>query len=72
MTDKSHLRLGGIGAVVVAICFVTPVLVLLFGALGLSAWVGGLDDVLFPLLALFLAIAIVAAIRLSRRPSPDA
>ena len=72
MKDRTLLRVGGIGSVVVALCCVTPVLVLLLGALGFSAWVAGLDYVLFPLLALFLAITIVAALRLRRRPTPDA
>jgi len=72
MKDKTLLRVGGIGSAIVALCCVTPVLVLLFGALGLSAWVAGLDYVLFPLLALFLAITVVAILRLRRRPAPDA
>ena len=72
MKDRTLLRVGGIGAAIVALCCVTPVLVLLLGALGFSAWVAGLDYVLFPLLALFLAITIVAALRLRRRPTPDA
>ena len=71
MKDKTLLRVGGIGSAIVALCCVTPVLVLLLGALGLSAWVAGLDYVLFPLLALFLAITVVAILRLRRRPAPD-
>jgi mercuric ion transport protein len=72
MKDRTLLRVGGIGAAIVALCCVTPVLVLLLGVLGLSAWVAGLDYVLFPLLALFLALAIIAALRLRRRHAPDA
>ena len=39
-----------------ALCCFTPVLVILFGAVGLSAVVGYLDIVLLPALAIFLAI----------------
>jgi mercuric ion transport protein len=48
--------------VVTALCCFTPVLVLLLGALGLSAWAGWLDVVLLPLLAVFLAITVYALI----------
>ena len=50
------LKIGIIGSVVTVICCFTPVLVILLGAVGLSAIVGYLDYVLFPALALFLAI----------------
>ena len=56
MNDKRLLKTGVIGSVILALCCVTPVLVLLFGALGLSALVGYLDYVLLPALAGFLAI----------------
>ncbi len=56
MNDKRLLKTGVIGSVIMALCCVTPVLVLLFGALGLSALVGYLDYVLLPALAGFLAI----------------
>ena len=53
LKGQKLLKTGIIGAVVTAICCVTPILVIAFGAAGLSAWVGGLDYVLFPLLAIF-------------------
>ena len=56
MNDDKLLKTGIIGSVIVALCCVTPVLVLLFGVLGLSAAVGWLDFVLLPGLAVFLAI----------------
>jgi mercuric ion transport protein len=56
MTDKKLLRIGIAGSVIAAICCATPVLVIAFGAVGLSAWVGGLDFVLLPTLAIFLAL----------------
>ncbi len=56
MTGKKLLWTGITGSVIVAICCATPVLVIAFGAVGLSAWVRGLDFVLLPALAIFLAL----------------
>ena len=56
MASDKLLRTGVTGSVIVLICCFTPVLVIAFGAVGLSAWVAGLDAVLFPLLAVFLAL----------------
>ena len=60
MTNDKLLRYGVIGMVVAAICCFTPVLVLLLGAVGLSAALGWLDYVLLPALALFIGITIYA------------
>lgn len=56
MKDRTALRIGLGGTVVAAICCFTPALVLLLGAIGLSAWVGWLDYVLFPALFAFLGL----------------
>ncbi len=56
MNDKTLLRTGIAGSVLTAICCVTPILVIAFTAPGLSAAVGWLDFVLFPLLAVFLGL----------------
>ncbi len=59
-----------IGTVVAALCCFTPVLVVLLGAVGLSAWLGWLgwlDFVLFPALILFAAITLYAVARRTRR-----
>ncbi len=58
MDDKSKLRTGYIGSAVAAICCFTPVLVIGLGAIGLSAWVSGLDYVLFPVM--FASLGFVA------------
>ena len=50
------LTVGIVGSVVAAICCFTPALVLLLGAVGLSAVVGWLDAALLPALLIFLAI----------------
>jgi len=56
MNEKTCLKVGIAGTIIAAICCATPVLVLAFGALGLSAWIGGLDYVLLPALAFFLGL----------------
>lgn len=64
--DQKLLCTGAGGSVIAAICCFTPVLVILFGALGLSWAVGYLDYVLFPALALFLGLTVYAAQRVLR------
>ncbi|UTW13030.1 mercury resistance system transport protein MerF [Marinobacterium rhizophilum] len=54
------LKTGIAGTVIVALCCFTPVLVLLLGALGLSALVGYLDIVLLPALAGFVCLTLYA------------
>ncbi|MFQ5753383.1 MAG: mercury resistance system transport protein MerF [bacterium] len=54
-TNKLFIT-GIIGLIVTAVCCATPVLVVLFGFLGLSAMVGYLDYVLLPLLFCFLIL----------------
>ncbi len=54
------MKTGIIGSIVAALCCFTPVLVLLFGALGLAAIMGYLDYVLMPALIIFLAITAYA------------
>jgi mercuric ion transport protein len=66
MGNQCLLRTGIIGAVVTAVCCFTPVLVIALGALGLSAWLGWLDVVLFPLLALFIGLIALAVYRRRR------
>ena len=66
MDRHSLLRTGIIGSAVTAICCFTPVLVLLFTALGVSAALGWIDWILLPALAIFLAMT-AYAIWLRRR-----
>ena len=58
MKDKTLLRRGLIGSVIAAICCFTPLLVVVFAGVGLSALVGWLDYALFPLL--FASLGVVA------------
>ncbi len=67
MNNRRLLRVGIVGAIVTAVCCFTPVLVILVGAVGLSAIVSWLDYVLFPALAGFIAITAYALWQ--RRPA---
>lgn len=69
MAALALLKVGVIGSIVTAICCFTPVLVVLFGALGIAWLVGYLDYVLFPALVLFLCITLYSLWRLRRAKS---
>jgi len=60
MTNIRMLKTGIIGTVIAGICCFTPLLVIVFGALGLSAAVSYLDLILLPALAAFLGVTIYA------------
>jgi mercuric ion transport protein len=54
--DRSLIATGAIGALLAAICCATPLLAVLLGAIGLTAWVAKADYVLIPVLLLSLAL----------------
>jgi mercuric ion transport protein len=60
MKTRSLLGVGLIGTIVAALCCFTPVLVVLFGIVGLSALTGYIDYVLLPALAIFVFLTIYA------------
>jgi mercuric ion transport protein len=60
VTEKGLLRIGICGTAVTALCCFTPVLVVLLGAVGLSAAIGWLDYVLWPALVFFLGLTVFA------------
>ena len=66
MKDKLLLT-GVIGAVIAALCCFTPVLVILLGAVGLSAALGWIDIVLLPALVIFVLLTIYALVRRNMR-----
>jgi mercuric ion transport protein len=71
MKDRTILRTGIAGTVIAAICCFTPVLVIALGAVGLSAWLGWLDYVLLPAMAVFLAITAYGLWLRQRNSEPD-
>jgi mercuric ion transport protein len=56
MNDQTLVKTGIIGALIAAVCCATPALVILLGAVGLSALTGYLDYVLLPALALCIGL----------------
>jgi len=60
MDNRTLLKTGIAGSVIAAVCCATPILLILLGALGLSAWAGWLDYVLLPALVVFVGITIYA------------
>ena len=72
MNDRKLLGTGIAGTVIAALCCFTPVLVVLLGAVGLSAALGWLDYVLFPALAFFIGLTVYAVYRRQKRQAPTA
>jgi mercuric ion transport protein len=70
--DRTILGVGVGGSLVAALCCFTPILAIALGAIGLSAWLGWADYVLFPALALFLALAGYGFYRVRRHPGAPA
>jgi mercuric ion transport protein len=66
MRDRTLITTGVVGAVVAAVCCATPLLAILFGALGLTAWLAKADYVLIP--ALILCLALIGFSLYRRRP----
>ena len=56
MRDGTLLMTGVVGAAVMAVCCVTPLLAVVFGAVGLTAWLANADYVLIPTLILCLGL----------------
>ena len=68
MRDQALIGTGIVGAVVAAVCCATPLLAILLGAAGLSAWAAGGDYVLIPVLLLSLGLI---GLGLYRRAAPQ-
>ena len=66
MRRAALLKTGITGTIVSAVCCFTPLLVILLGAVGLSAALGYLDFVLLPSLALFIGITVYALYKKER------
>lgn len=60
MSNPNLLRLGIVGTLITALCCFTPILVIVLGALGLSAVTGYLDFVLLPALGAFVLLTVYA------------
>jgi mercuric ion transport protein len=69
MSNRALLTTGVVGSVIAAICCATPLLVVLLGSVGLSAWLGGIDYVVLPILVICIGITVFALYR--RRTNVD-
>jgi mercuric ion transport protein len=56
MRDRTIIAGGMIAAAVAAVCCATPLLAILFGSIGLAAWLAAADMVLIPALILCLLL----------------
>ncbi|OUR76233.1 hypothetical protein A9Q83_15630 [Alphaproteobacteria bacterium 46_93_T64] len=66
MAKKNLLKIGVIGTAISALCCFTPILVIVFATMGISAFVGMLDYILLPSLATFAAITLYAFLKRRR------
>jgi mercuric ion transport protein len=57
MNDRSLIATGGIAAVLAAICCATPILAIILGGIGLTAWIAKADYAVMPVLVLGIALA---------------
>jgi len=66
--DGRALKVGLAGTVIAAVCCFTPLLAMILGAVGLSAWLGYADYVVWPALAVFVGLTAYAVLRQRRAP----
>ncbi len=64
--ERTLFGVGVVGTSIAAVCCFTPALVILLGAIGLSAWLAWLDYILLPGLVLFAAFTLFAFLRWRR------
>jgi mercuric ion transport protein len=65
MNDRSLIATGGVAAVLAAVCCATPLLAILLGGIGLTAWIARADYVVLPVLLVGLALVGVGLYRRS-------
>ena len=61
--NRNNFIASVIGTILVAVCCFTPLLVVILGAIGLSAFNPYLDFILLPALAILLIVTIVSFIK---------
>ena len=71
MTSRTLFGIGVVGAFLAAVCCATPLVTIVLGALGLSAWLGWSDYIIMPALLVFLGITVYALTR-SRQAASSA
>lgn len=68
--DRTLITTGTVGAVIAAICCATPLLAIVFGTLGLTAWLARADFGLIP--ALLISLGLVGLRFYRRRAAAQA
>ncbi len=56
MRDRALITTGVVGGLIAAICCATPLLAIVFGAVGFTAWLANADYILMPALIICLAL----------------
>ena len=56
MASRGLIATGAVSTILAAICCATPLLVIVLGAMGLSAWLAGADYLVIAVLAIGLAL----------------
>jgi mercuric ion transport protein len=69
MRDRALITIGAVGAALAAVCCATPLLALVFGAVGLTAWLARADYVVIP--ALIVCLGLIAFGLYRRRSRTD-
>jgi mercuric ion transport protein len=68
MRDLTLITTGIVGAVIAAVCCATPLLAIVFGAVGMTAWLAKADYVLIPALIVCVALIVFGLYRTRVRP----
>ena len=63
MNERTLIATGGVTAALAAICCATPVLAILLGGIGLTAWIAKADYVVLPVLVLGVALVALGLYR---------
>ena len=71
MSDRTVITTGVVGGLIAAICCATPLLAVVFGAVGLTAWLAKADYVLIPALIVCLGLIAVGLYRRRFRTDHD-
>ncbi|MGC1694771.1 MAG: mercury resistance system transport protein MerF [Pseudolabrys sp.] len=56
MRDRTLITTGVVGGLIAAICCATPLLAIVFGAIGFTAWLAKTDYIVMPALIICLAL----------------
>ncbi len=70
MTGRRLFGIGVVGSLLAAVCCATPLLAIVLGALGLSAWLGWSDYIVMPALLVFLGITVYGLTRSRQAATP--